>query len=138
MGIFWELIYLFILFWFSWNCIHEYGHALTARLLGIKINEIQINFVSRSYVNAKIINDADVRTILFRISGGFFAGLFILVALLIFPLKLKQAGIFLSIANFSSGIIEGFANELYTEKKVASIAIIFILSIIIFLCYPFF
>ncbi len=138
MGILYEYAFLLILFWFSWNAIHEYGHALTARLLDIKINKIQISFFSESYVDAEIINDADIRTILFRLSGGFFAGLFILVSLLIFPLKIERSGIFLSIAHFSSGIIEGFANELYTEKKGSSLAIIFILSIILFLCYPFF
>jgi len=146
MGINIEFFYVVILALFSGIIIHEYGHALIALLLGIKIKKI--HFFPRSSVETEKIDDANIR-ILIGFSGGFFACLFLLTVLLIFPFKSivysgyfqlngSELGLFFCLIHLIGGIIEGFFPDLYSNNRLYLICVIILSFIVYYLFYYFF
>jgi len=143
-----EFIFLLCLFWFSLVIIHELGHALTARLLGIKIIKIEYRLFSQSHIETEQINNLKFKK-LFWFSGGFYGFLFLMALLLIFPFKtslnivffeidVNNMGIFFGVIHLTSGIIECFFHDFYMKKYKLACIYIFILSIIFYLfLHPF-
>jgi hypothetical protein len=143
-----ELLYLFILFLFSGGIIHELGHVLTARLLGIKIIKIEIHFLSKSFTEIDKIDDTTINKLV-GFSGGFFSSIFLLIILLIFPftsiipissfkLSLTDIGLFFCLTLFIGGIIEGIFHEFYMNNKFSQIYITILSLVVYYILYHFF